>query len=300
MDNLTHALVGVTVSRAFAGNAQRSPVWWAFLLGSEIPDIDVLYLLQGRTSYLVHHRGWTHSLPGTVVLSLAVALVVLLAARGRGSFREVSAASLLAAAVHVGLDALTAWGTGLLQPFRAGWVYLDVLPIIDPLVYLILFSALLAAWAGADRRRAAKTALAALLVFIAARGTLHFAAVHYFEGTGGAGRLVAMPTYNPLKWKLVIEQPGGFVSGRLNLGTGIFEETAHLATAGTSVIGHLAPTPETAMILNFFRLPVFSVVEREGGRFLLVKDLSYEGRVREVLLELNSPAETGVWYKAQK
>lgn len=300
MDNLTHALVGATMSRAVAGTTRRNPVWWAFLLASEVPDIDVLYLLKGPTSYLVNHRGWTHSLPGLALLSLGVALLVFWAARGGGTFRSLFAVSLLASTVHVALDALTSWGTGLLHPFQTGWVYLDILPIIDPVLYGVLFAGLLAARFGPDQKRAVKIALAAMLIFIAARGALHFAAVDFLEGAGGNGRPLAMPTVNPLKWRVVIERPGGFELGRLDLGTGAFEETAKVPTAGSAAVSDHTLDPGSGAVLNFFRVPVFSVVDREGSKFLLMKDLSYDRGIREVLLETKSPSEPGVWYKAVK
>lgn len=301
MDNLTHALVGATMSRTVAGTTRRNPVWWAFLLASEIPDIDVLYLLKGHTSYLVNHRGWTHSLPGLTLLALGVALLVFLAARGGGKFKDLIAASLFASTIHVALDALTSWGTGLLHPFQTGWVYLDILPIIDPVIYGILLAGLLSARFGLFTKEAVKIALAAMVIFIAARGALHFAAIHSLEGTGGNGRLLAMPTFNPLKWRVVVEQPGGFELGRLDLATGAFEETANVRTIGSAVVGDYTLDPNSGVILNFFRVPVFSMAEREGNKFLLIKDLSYDRGIREVFLEMKSPAEPGgVWYKAIK
>lgn len=134
----------------------------------------------------------------------------------------------------------------------------------------------------------------------AVRGALHFSAVSHFEGAGRTGRLLAMPTFNPLEWRVVIEQPGGFELGKLDLAAGVFLETANVTTAGSSEINNYTHEPETAAILNFFRIPVFAVVEKEGSRFLLVKDLSYDKGIREVLLEARDPAKPGTWYKAVK
>lgn len=300
MDNLTHALVGAAMSRAVAGTTQRNPLWWAFLVGSEIPDIDIYYQLQGHTSYLLNHRGWTHSLTGLALLSLGVALLVFRAARREGKFKTLLAVSLFACTVHVALDVLTSWGTGLFYPFQTIRVSLDVLPIIDPVIYGILFTGLLAARLGPNSKKTAKATLAVMLIFIAARGGLHFAAMNHFTETGGYGKLLAIPGFNPLKWRMVIEQPGGFELGRLDLGTGVFDVTGNFPTAGFAEVRDYTTEPETGEFLNFFRVPVFSVTEREGKKFILMKDLAYDRGIREALLKTKSPAGPGVWYKAIK
>jgi inner membrane protein len=300
MDNLTHALAGAALSRAVAGTAQRNPVWWAFMVGSEIPDIDFYYQLQGHTSYLLNHRGWTHSLPGLAVLSMGVALSVFFVARREGKFRTFLAVSLFACMVHVALDVLTSWGTGLFYPFQTIRVSLDVLPIIDPVIYGILFAGLLVARLVPNSKKTAKATLAVMLIFIAARGGLHFAAVNHFTETGAQGKLLAIPGFNPLKWRMVIEQPGGFELGRLDLGTGAFEVTGDFQTAGSAEVRDYTTEPETGAFLNFFRVPVFSVTEREGKKFILMKDLAYDRGMREALFRTKSPAGSGVWYKAIK
>lgn len=297
MDNLTHALVGATMSRAIAGTAHRSPVWWTLLISSEIPDIDALYMLQGNVSYLINHRGWTHSLPGLVLLALGVALAVYLASRREGKFRVLLAYSLLAAVVHVGLDALTSWGTGLLHPFRLEWVYLDILPIVDPVILFILSAGLLAARRRPWARRSAAAALAAVLVFTAVRGVLHYEAVYSNHRPPSTGQLLALPTFSPLQWRMVVEEPGGYKLGRLDLWSGAFRETARVPVTGEAEVPFPAGDPVNHAVLSFFRVPVFSGAPGEGGAFVLLRDLSYDRGLREVLLEVNNPVEPGYWYK---
>ncbi|HOV80047.1 MAG TPA: metal-dependent hydrolase [Bacillota bacterium] len=295
MDNLTHALIGVTAGRAAAGTVRREPVWWAFLLGSELPDIDALYALQGRSGYLLNHRGWTHSLPGLLLLSAAAALLIFSLGRGGAKYKSIMMYTLSAALIHVLIDVLTSWGTCLFKPFYAGWLSLDVLPMVDPFILLVLFAGLLAGRRRLPEKRAAKLALAAVAIFIAARGGLHLAALNTVAHDG---RLLAMPTMNPLKWRVVAEQSWGFETGNLDLLGMRLVKTAEINTGGFSAAGDLTLDPDLDKALGFFRVPVFTIVEREEKKLLVVKDISFERGIREVIFEAKGPAAPGTWYKA--
>ena len=60
MDNLTHALVGLTVNNSLPERTRTT--FWVSLLASELPDVDILYVLSGSSAdYLLNHRGYSHS-----------------------------------------------------------------------------------------------------------------------------------------------------------------------------------------------------------------------------------------------
>jgi inner membrane protein len=62
MDNLTHTLTGLMLSRIGLNSwcPRATPV---LLLAANAPDIDVISSLTGgATEYLHHHRGFTHGL----------------------------------------------------------------------------------------------------------------------------------------------------------------------------------------------------------------------------------------------
>lgn len=127
MDNLTHGLAGAVMAGMYAGedNAQLAQArFWTFLIGSEIPDIDVVTRLSSELDYLSLHRGPSHSLWGAALLAGLTALLI------RRIFPAVNLArtfsyALIAVYVHVFFDLLTSYGTQVFYPWnhtKYGWI----------------------------------------------------------------------------------------------------------------------------------------------------------------------------------
>lgn len=299
MDNLTHALVGVTMSRLATGNNLRSPVWWAFLAASEAPDFDVLYLLQGHTSYLINHRGATHSLLGLALTSLIVALLVYRFSRGT-QFKQLLLASFAACTVHALLDILTSWGTGIFHPFDKGWVALDLLPMIDPVFLTALFTGLAAARFTGQYKRVAAAVLVFLVVFTAVRSVVHDRVTEQFFEAGGATHVLALPTFSPAAWRVVIERKGSVELGRYDYYKDNYEKANSILLAGTADIRKYSSDGKLDEVLHFFRVPVFSKVRKEGKDMLLLRDMAYGGGIREVFFDGAPEPVPEAWFKALK
>src|SRR5215510_9980381 len=75
MDNLTHTLFGLTLSRTALGRAGRG-VTTALVIASNAPDVDIVTAVRGGASYLQWHRGPTHGPFGIVILGLLTAALV--------------------------------------------------------------------------------------------------------------------------------------------------------------------------------------------------------------------------------
>ena len=77
MDNLTHSLVGLAAAKS--GLERLSPGATALcVLAANSPDADIVVLLfRDRWSFLQHHRGITHALVGTFVLSVLLPVLFL-------------------------------------------------------------------------------------------------------------------------------------------------------------------------------------------------------------------------------
>ncbi|HEX5484281.1 MAG TPA: metal-dependent hydrolase, partial [Terriglobia bacterium] len=63
MDNLTHTLVGIALGQAGLKRKSRYAML-ALIIGSNLPDADIVTALHGGVDYLKNHRGITHSLLG--------------------------------------------------------------------------------------------------------------------------------------------------------------------------------------------------------------------------------------------
>jgi inner membrane protein len=178
MDNIAHALVGAALGRAVAD--RKVPA--AALLGAfagNVPDVAELFVApdawtpRAGVSYLVFHRGITHSLLGAaleiVVLTTVIGAFLIWRARRR---REVAPgwpwiAACIATTVlsHVYLDWQGSYGLRPLLPWSARWYYADWVAIVDPFFWVVPVMAL--AW-GARRHWAPALAFLVALVALVA------------------------------------------------------------------------------------------------------------------------------------
>lgn len=149
MDTITHTLFGLTIygaidKRVFQPDLKKS-VLVAAVIGSQIPDSDIIINLTetGKIMSQMWHRGLTHS----VLMAPFWALLIwwmcgLLFKRKDALIYKIS---LVAVIIHIGSDALNAWGTGLLEPVSSVRVSIGAIPIVD----LVFWAAILAGWLGA-------------------------------------------------------------------------------------------------------------------------------------------------------
>ncbi|MGH9942221.1 MAG: metal-dependent hydrolase [Pyrinomonadaceae bacterium] len=147
MDNLTHTLVGLVAAKA--GLERVSPYATAVcVLAANGPDADILAALGGHWFYLEHHRGVTHSLVGTLALSLLIPLLFYAADRVLARLRRrpprgvrlggLFVASLLLSASHPLLDWTNNYGVRPWLPWNGRWYYGDLVFIVDPWLWLSL------------------------------------------------------------------------------------------------------------------------------------------------------------------
>ena len=147
MDNLTHSLVGLTLSKA--GLERVSPyATTVCVLSANAADADFVALFFGdRWTLLHHHRGITHSIVGTIVIGLFVPLLVagiertIATVRQRGPtirLRGLMVASLIAAVTHPLMDWTNNYGVRPLLPWSGRWFYGDLVYIVDPYIWLLL------------------------------------------------------------------------------------------------------------------------------------------------------------------
>lgn len=260
MDNLTHSLVGIALSRAFFKD--KAPLATTMLIvAANAPDVDVLWSLRG-IRYIEYHRGFTHSL---LFLPLGMLLIAGLwrglagrlqrrkgswdpaqgrwrgeAAVGRRknpvSWRLGLAAGLLGIGSHLLMDWTNSYGIRLLDPLSQRWFALDWMPIVDPWLWLILLAfltvpmllAMVQRDQGAPRGNYRKSAAAALLamgVWWGVRAAAHQQACGQLrQGLDEpvANRaLAAFPTFtSPLIWQGVASLPDRYQMGTIRAWSG--------------------------------------------------------------------------------
>ena len=123
------------------------------VLAANLPDFEALVLwpppLGDKATYLLHHRGWSHSLVGIAAEVLAFVALLWGLSRWRrtavwfAGFTVRRAAVLVGscAASHLFLDWCNTYGVRPFYPWDKTWYYGDLLFIVDPWVWLILAAA---------------------------------------------------------------------------------------------------------------------------------------------------------------
>ncbi|HRH66540.1 MAG TPA: metal-dependent hydrolase [Bacteroidia bacterium] len=146
MDSLTHTVLGACAGEALAGRklGKKAMLWGA--LANNLPDIDVITSgWMSQADSLLAHRGFTHSILFALIMTPLLALwfkhrvkndlmtrndwIILW---GSGMF------------FHIGIDALTAYGTGWFEPFHHHRVSFNILFVADPFYTISLLIASIA------------------------------------------------------------------------------------------------------------------------------------------------------------
>ncbi len=147
MDSVTQASLGAIVAYA-AWNKEMgnwSFMWGAFL--GTLPDLDVIIRpFLSDTASLYWHRGESHSIFFTIILSFLLAFLIKKRYKDKITYQRLYWGVFLVFATHVLIDYFTIYGTQLLAPIsRYGFAHGNFF-IIDPIFTLpILFAIVLIA-----------------------------------------------------------------------------------------------------------------------------------------------------------
>ncbi len=237
MEPLTHFLTGACMGRA--GLNRKSALATATVtLAAEAPDMDVIGRFQGPVFGFAHHRGFTHSFLGLVLISAATVGVIYLVWLVRG--RKVKDPNLpprwgwlflfacLAGLSHLLLDFTNNYGVRPFWPFSERWYSWDIVFIVEPVMLVLLAGGLVlpslfslinreigVRRKGPQGRLAATVALLGIVALWGVRDYEHRRAVSSMEARTYQGvdaiRLAAYPNYwNPFLWYGVVETQNFF------------------------------------------------------------------------------------------
>lgn len=234
MDNITHSLVAVALSRAFF-KRRVAYATTAMVIAANLPDLDVIYSWPG-IRYLEYHRGILHSLVMLPVWAVLVALGLRWAARrwqpkplpaarvhlaatdtlrvpsgpgvGIPGFTIAFLLGLTGVASHLLLDWTNGYGIRWFAPFSERWFALDWTPVFDPWVWLIfavflgfpMMLGLISDEVGAHKRNPHRLSAALGLVLVAGwfglRARQHGAALDLLNAPNVAGMYDGQLPYN--------------------------------------------------------------------------------------------------------
>ena len=229
MEPVTHFLTGACLGRS-GFNRKTAYATLAMTLAAEAPDLDVLWGFRGPVAELQHHRGWTHSFVGTVVVAGVTLGFVWLVHRLRRKEPVIAPrwgwilfCAWIAAMSHILLDYTVNYGVRPFFPWKETWYAWSIVFIVDPWLLLALTLALVvpAILGLADREIGARKtrfrgrgwAIAALVFMVLWWGLRNAERGHALEliRTGSYTReplirAAAEPHFgNPFRWRMLME-----------------------------------------------------------------------------------------------
>jgi inner membrane protein len=293
MDNVTHVVTGLMLSRAFIDRGvKRTPLM--MMLAANAPDIDALSWAGGTLTYLEYHRAHTHALAFAPVLALLPWLLVKYLGRAPLGLREYLGC-LLAVLSHLMLDCTNVYGIRLLLPFSSRWFRLDITDIVDPWIFLTFLIALAAPLLvklvsdeiGGRRQPPPKRAWAwfailALLSYEGTRYTLHSRAVAMLSSHLYADqpprRVTAVPDrLSPLNWRGVVEGDGFVYDVSINVSQDFYGSGGRLEYPAQSSVAIDAAKQTRAFQVfgSFNQLPYWRLSPTGDGTLVELIDLRF-------------------------
>jgi inner membrane protein len=142
MDNLTHTLTGLALSRAGLSRWYARPAL-VLMLAANIPDIDFVTIAGGPFNYFQYHRGLTHSIAMAPVMALLPVLLVCAVGRTMRGWKAAYVLSIIGVASHLLLDWTNTYGVRFFLPFSSQWFRLDLNSLTDLWIWGFLILAFL-------------------------------------------------------------------------------------------------------------------------------------------------------------
>ena len=180
MDNVTHSIAGLVLAecavrlRAHRTGVEPSTRFRSFaalssMIAANLPDFDLLYTGTGgnKLAYMLHHRGYTHTVIIAMVGGLLLSGVALLMWRWRArstapraDARWLLGVVLVSTLGHLALDWTNSYGVHLFWPLDNRWSYGDAVFIVEPWFWAIAVPVLVAS----STNRLARVLLAVALL----------------------------------------------------------------------------------------------------------------------------------------
>ncbi len=262
MDNITHSLFGLAVAEvALPPAGLRRRVWLGTaIVAANLPDIDLVYtrITPAPLGYLLHHRGYTHTVAGLAVFAAACAAIRFLwpAARAlpAAAWRAVAALIGINVVAHLALDAFNSYGVHPFYPFDSGWYYGDAVFIFEPWIWVALGTAAVFNLRRVRQRLVLGGGIAALLVVVVLTRVLPVAtAVTMIAGAGAAAAVMRRWT-SRARAAAALAATLGFMSGMLGVSQLVAGRVLAAAGGGPALDIVRAPDPGMPVCWDFLVL----------------------------------------------
>jgi inner membrane protein len=300
----THALTSVALAGAVQHRLPRFGM--AMLVVSGVAaDLDYLSYFGGAGAFLKFHRAVLHSLLGSALLVLSLAATFCWADRKFPQkqlsaplpFIAASAFCCLGAAWHLVLDFSSGEAVQLFWPFHMDSSAWNFVANFDPWILWVLLLGLLLPQLfrlvsdeigerSPVRRgqRGAAIALGLVVLYIGARGVLHYAAETVLRSRDYHGRApVIVGTFpgavSPLAWRGVVDSAATIEEVPVSLAPGVeFDpegSVTHLKPEESPVLDAGQTSESAKLFLRYARFPLATVYPLENGTRFELRDLQF-------------------------
>jgi len=294
MDNLTHTLTGLVLSRAGLNRFYARPAL-VLMLAANIPDIDVVMATRGALRYFEVHRGITHSWFMLLLMALIPVAIACAVSKSMKGSLGAWCISMVGVVSHLLLDWTNAYGIRFLTPLSEKWFRLDLNNIVELWIWIVLLLACVApmlgklvnaeigAKAGGIGRGWAIFGLSFILIYDFGKYQIHQRALETLNSRiylgGPPIQVAAFPVtiVNPFRWQGWVDRPNAAISFSMNL-------LEPFDPASGAVYYKPEPGPEieaarhteaAQIFLKFAQFPLWRVTpvaEPEGAHRVEVRD----------------------------
>jgi inner membrane protein len=274
LDPVSHLLFGRTVALAVRRRPALTGVKTALVLGSILPDVDAALAPGGFDLYLRAHASGTHSLLGSVVEALVLALALRKLVTG-SRVLPLLVASWLGIVGHIFWDLADGSDINLFKPFSDAVLGWHLVAMAEPIVLVTLAAAVLLAWRWPARAQgSAAVALVLLSVLLGVKKTTQEWARARYAGSvvnEALGAVAIAPSLGRLFAWTIYDRDGDRVrawsiDGRSGAVTLAFE---YRDAADAQAIMLSRELPVVRAFLRLSKIP-FVRMERDGPRSLVL------------------------------
>jgi inner membrane protein len=277
-------------------------------LAAEAPDLDVFGNIKGPVFGFAHHRGFTHSFLGLVLVSAAMVgfMYAIWRLRGRKTKNPdlpprwglLFLYSYLAGITHILLDFTNSYGVRPFWPFSEKWYSWDIVYIVEPGLLILMVAGLVlpslfglvneeigARGKGPQGRLGATLALIGVVLVWGVRDFEHRHAVAALEArtyeNADAIRASAYPyEWNPFQWYAVVETENFYATMLVNSLTPEVDPQGrmriHPKPWETPVTLAAKKTNLGQVYLDWAAYPITETEVRQAGYLVTFKDLRYD------------------------
>lgn len=217
MDLVTHGIIGLALGSLTGGpHLLQNPMALGSLIGSVMPDGDIIFQAKGDYCYLKNHRSASHSIPIAASLSFIVSAILAYIFQGY-SIWSIFKWTFSSYLIHMGLDLFNSYGASVLWPFKKKKYRSALLMSFDPVVFLAFATVYIF-----NKKYPWVTAVSAVLLVCyllfrwLMRKRVERSLVQYFNLDSNCKVVVLPSALRFFKWDFIIYKAKDIITGQIN------------------------------------------------------------------------------------